>query len=124
MRFLLDANLPLSSADVFRSHGHEASHVREIGMSHCTDADIAAHAQQTQSALVTRDLDFADVRAYPPASYHGLIVVRLYDEASAVEINALLERFLRNEQWIDALPARLAIVEDNRVRFRPPLTIP
>lgn len=122
MRFLLDANLPLSSVEVFRIPGHEASHVRELGMGHLPDSEIAAYALKTKSVLATRDLDFADIRAYPPDQYDGLLVIRLHDEATATEINAVLERFLRMEEWIDSLPGRLAIVEESRVRFRPAIT--
>jgi predicted nuclease of predicted toxin-antitoxin system len=122
MRFLLDANLPLSSVEVFRSRGHEAAHVRELCMGHLPDSDIAAYAQKTKSALATRDLDFADIRAYPPGQYDGLLVIRLYDEATATEINAVLEKFLRMAEWSDSLPGRLAIVEESRVRFRPAIT--
>jgi hypothetical protein len=71
--------------------------------------------------LVTRDLDFADIRAYPPEQHSGLLVIRLYDDATAIEINRLLEKFLKVEEWAAALPQRLAIVEEARVRFRPAL---
>jgi hypothetical protein len=30
------------------------------------DSDIAARAQATGAVLLTRDLDFADIRQYPP----------------------------------------------------------
>ena len=46
MRFLVDANLPLSSAQVFLRHGHEALHVRELGLGDAADSTIAALAQR------------------------------------------------------------------------------
>ena len=114
--------MPRSSASSILNFGHEASDVRDIGMGSARDADIARYARERQLALVTRDFDFADIRNYPPAEYHGLVVLELSDEAMATEIIALLESFLRHGQWISVLPGRLAVVGSHRVRFRPPLT--
>lgn len=120
MRFLIDANMPRSAAAV-RRWGHEASDVRDIGFGDAPDSDIARHASEHGLALVTRDFDFADIRNYPPADYHGLVVLELPDDAVATEIVALLESFLRREEWLAGLLGRLAVVNSRRVRFRPPL---
>jgi hypothetical protein len=39
------------------------------------------HVQAEGRGIVTLDLDFADVRRYPPRSYAGLMVFRLRDES-------------------------------------------
>jgi hypothetical protein len=49
------------------------------------------------------------------------VVLRLADDATAVEIVAVIERFFKEHQFLDALKGRLVIVESDRVRFRPPL---
>ena len=67
-------------------------------------------------------MDFADVRRYPPDQYAGIVVLRLPDTAVALEIVRVLERFLMEPEFLDPLPGRLAIVEVDRVRFRPPLS--
>jgi predicted nuclease of predicted toxin-antitoxin system len=85
------------------------------------DAQIAAHALSTDAAIVSRDLDFADIRQYPPEKYSGLIVLRLPDDTVAMEIATVLERFLSEPRFIEQLRGRLAIVEKDRVRFRPSL---
>jgi hypothetical protein len=69
MRFLIDANMPRSTAESLRRCDHEAVDVRDIGMGGAADSDIAPYAEQNRLALVTRDLDFADIRNYPPAQY-------------------------------------------------------
>jgi hypothetical protein len=71
MRFLIDANLPRSIIELIVRLGHEAEFARDIGLGAAPDRAIAAHAQATQAALLTRDLDFADVRNYPPEQYSG-----------------------------------------------------
>jgi hypothetical protein len=78
-------------------------------------------ARATRAALVTRDLDFADVRQYPPEHYEGIVVLRLSDDAVASEIAAAVRRFVSADDFLRELRGRLAIVEHDRVRFRPPL---
>jgi predicted nuclease of predicted toxin-antitoxin system len=119
MKFLLDANMPRSSAGVLRSLGHEADDVRDILASGADDATVAAHAKTHKLALVTRDFDFSDIRNYPPTDYSGIVVLELPDDAIAAQINQTLEKFVANADWLSQLPGRLAIVESWRVRFRP-----
>ena len=119
MRFLVDASLPRSAAPMFRQLGHDGVDVRDVGLRSATDEVIAAHAQHNQQALVTRDFDFADILNYPPAHYAGIVVLEFPNDATGPQIVALLEKFVRREDWLAHLPGRLAIVELWRVRFRP-----
>lgn len=121
MRFLIDANLPRSLAEFVSKLGHDVQFARDVGLGTAPDREIAAHAQQTGAAIVTRDLDFADVRQYPPERYSGIVTLRLPDDATAPDIVGVVERFLREQRFLSQLPGRLAIVEKDRVRFRPPL---
>jgi len=95
---------------------------RDIGMASATDEQIAKHALQCGAALLTRDLDFAGIRRYPPDQYSGIVDLRLPDTAVAEEIAAAVNRFLSEPGFIASLSGRLAVVEGDRVRFRPPLT--
>ena len=63
MRFLVDANLPRSAVAALTRDGHTAEHVRDVGLGNAPDHLIAAHARNVGACLITRDLDFADVRA-------------------------------------------------------------
>jgi predicted nuclease of predicted toxin-antitoxin system len=122
MRFLIDANMPRSAAELLERYDHEAVDVRDIGMGGAADAAIAVYAQQNRLALVTRDFDFADIRNYPPSQYPGLLVLALPEDAVATFVVRVLESFLANKELIEALPGRLAIVEPARVRLRPPVS--
>ena len=123
MRFLLDANLPRAVISVVQSLGHQVEFARDIGLASATDEHIAKHALQHGAAIITRDLDFADIRRYPPDRYSGIVVLRLPDTAVSEEIAAVVNRFLSDAGYIASLPRRLAVVEEDRVRFRPPLTL-
>jgi predicted nuclease of predicted toxin-antitoxin system len=121
MRFLLDANMPHSAMGVLMSAGHSANHVRDLGMGTATDNAIDQYAQASGAILVTRDLDFADTRAYPPESSAGRVVLRVPDNRTANDISDLLARFLAVAELISQIPGHLVVLEEDRVRFRPAL---
>jgi len=121
MRFLIDANLPRAVIAALEKAGHQVEFARDVGLGAAPDEQIAARARESSAALITRDMDFADVRRYPPDQYFGIVVMRLPDTAVALEIVHVLERFLLDPGFLESLSGRLAIVEVDRVRFRPPL---
>jgi predicted nuclease of predicted toxin-antitoxin system len=121
MRFLIDANLPRSLIAALQRFKHQVEFARDIGLASAPDEDIGMRARQSRAALLTRDLDFADIRRYPPEQYFGIVVMRLPEDTIAEEIVRVLERFLNEPGFPEHLAGRLAIVETDRVRFRPPL---
>jgi predicted nuclease of predicted toxin-antitoxin system len=120
MLCFVDANLPRSVAALLVKLGHQVEFARDVGLGAAPDQDIAVHVKRTGAALITRDLDFADVRRYPPEEFGGIIVLRVPDSAVAHEIVQVLERFMRESTLVGQVKGRLAIVEYDRVRFRPP----
>ena len=118
MRVLVDEDLPRSTAELLRRHGHEAIDVRDIGLRGARDMEIEAYAQGEGLCLVTGDLGFSNIRDYPPEKYAGLVVVRLPRTATASFILTLLEGFLQRESLVGRMPRNLAIVEPGRVRIR------
>jgi predicted nuclease of predicted toxin-antitoxin system len=112
MRFLIDEDLPRSMGDLLRRYEHEAVDVRDIGLRGAKDA------QSEGLCLVTGDLDFSDMRNYPPREYAGLVVLRLPRTATASFILNLLESFLQQADLVAQTPGKLAIVEAGRVRIR------
>lgn len=121
MRFLLDANMPCSTLAVFAEHGYTAKHVRDTGMGDAPDKEIAAQARADAAVFVTRDLDFADVRSYPPEATPGILVLRVADDWIAGRITTLVGQFLTMEGLVARIPDHLVILDQNHVRFRPAL---
>lgn len=119
MKFLLDANMPRSSLAVLRDARHHADHVRDLGLGDATDVAIDAHAQLSAAIIVTRDLDFSDVRKFAPESRPGLLVLRAHDACTARDIADMLARFLELTELVEQIPGHLVILESDRVRFRP-----
>jgi hypothetical protein len=119
VRFLIDADLPRSTKPLLEKYGHEAIDVRDIGLRHAKDPVIARQSQDRQACLLTGDFGFADVRNYPPETYHGIVVFALPRDADAKFILGLIESFVQQTAILARLPGRLAIVEAGRIRLRP-----
>ena len=77
MKFKVDENLPADVAGILREGGHDASTAIEQGLGGARDSAIMDACRREGRALVTLDLGFADIRAYPPAAGPGCLVVRL-----------------------------------------------
>ncbi len=116
MKFKVDENLPVEAAELLRQAGHDAATVLEQHLSGEAEPEIASVCQRENRTLVTLDLDFADIRAYPPAQYPGLIVLRLkqQDRPHVLEILSRLIRIFPDEP----LERRLWIVEERQIRIR------
>ena len=116
MRFKFDENLPGELAALFAKVGHDAVTVLDEQIGGAKDADIAAVCLGEDRVLVTLDADFADIRAYPPQRYPGIVVFRLSRQSRGylLEIGASLLRELSSA----SLQGQLWIVEDARIRIR------
>lgn len=76
MRFKIDENLPIEVAGVLRDAGHDAMTIGDQRMSGEPDPRVAAVCRDEDRAILTLDLDFSDIRTYPPSDYPGIIVLR------------------------------------------------
>jgi predicted nuclease of predicted toxin-antitoxin system len=116
MRFKVDENLPIEVAEVLRQAGHDAATVLEQRYGGSADERLASLCQRENRALLTLDMDFADIRSYPPAEFPGLIVLRLRQQDKPYVLDVLV-RLIRT---LDQEPTErhLWIVEENQIRIR------
>jgi predicted nuclease of predicted toxin-antitoxin system len=116
MRAKLDENLPVEAAELLRTAGWECDSVYDEGLAGADDPEVAAACQAGARVLFTLDLDFADIRAYPPSEYVGIVVLRP-TEPSRRQVLQLVSRVLPvlSAEWAEH---RLWIVEPARVRVR------
>ncbi len=116
MRFKLDENLPLDALEIFRTSGFGAASVVDEGLQGTEDPRLQAACREEDRVLVTLDLDFGDIRAYPPADSPGVIVLRPPSQAKA-ELLRLLRATCRALQR-EGCEHQLWIVEAERIRIR------
>ncbi len=77
MKFKVDENLPIEAASIFREQEFEADTVSDEALSGADDESVANRVRTENRILITLDLDFSNIRAYPPEEYAGIIVLRL-----------------------------------------------
>ncbi len=116
LRFKIDENLPAESAALLVAAGHDALTVLDQQLGGRPDVELAVVCRREGRVLVTLDLDFCDIRAYPPAENPGIIVLRLERQDKQRVISALerLVPLLAHEP----LAGNLWIVEESNVRIR------
>ena len=116
MLFKTDENLPTEITDLLKTNGHDTLSVPDQQMAGQPDVRVAQVCQNEQRALVTLDLDFSDIRAYPPEDYPGIIVLRPAVQ-SITSLTRLMNRVIPLLDQ-EVLPGCLWIVDDTRVRIR------
>jgi predicted nuclease of predicted toxin-antitoxin system len=116
LKIKIDENLPAECATVFREAGFEAETVADEGLRGVDDSLIADRSRTEGRVLVTLDLDFGNVVAYPPAEHAGIVVLRLKAQDRRT-ILAVMQRIVL--ALVNREPAgELWIVEFDRIRFR------
>jgi len=115
LKLKIDENLPAECATLLRNGGFEADTVVDEGFSGADDSAIAARLRAEDRVLVTLDLDFGNIRSYPPAEHSGIIVLRLRKQ-DKYTVLALMQRLVL--ALTNRTPAgELWIVEPDRIRF-------
>ena len=115
LQFLLDADMPRSSAKVIRTIGFEVEDVRDIGMRAAKDVEIIEYALKNKMIIVTKDTDFGEVLRYP--DHPGAIIFRLPYSFTSKELNERLVNFFKSVKEDEILDA-ITIVELSRYRKR------
>lgn len=116
MRFLADMGVDIRVVEWLRGEGHDAVHLRELGMHRAEDDAIRAKALAEDRIVVTFDLDF------------GTLATLAQDQAARVVLfrvsNARLSRVIERLGVVlsaaeDALArSAVVLVEDTRLRIR------
>jgi predicted nuclease of predicted toxin-antitoxin system len=116
VKFKIDENLPKEAAEILRDGGFVAHTVADENLSGAEDEIVASTSWSEKRILVTLDLDFANIRAYPPGEHSGIIVLRVKRQDKLAVLayvrrlaTALSRRNPTGELWI---------VDGNRIRFR------
>jgi predicted nuclease of predicted toxin-antitoxin system len=116
MKSKVDENMPVEAADDLRQAGYDCVTVADQNLAGQPDVRVAGVCQAEGRSVLTLDLDFADIRVYPPRNYAGIIVFR-----PSVQTVTNIRRLVR--QVIALLPTEplaghLWIVDEGQIRIR------
>jgi predicted nuclease of predicted toxin-antitoxin system len=116
VRVKLDENVSVRAKALFVAAGHDAESVIDEGMPGVRDEELLAVCAREERVLVTFDVGFGDVRAHPPGTHAGVVLLRLRDQQPAATFEVL--RSLLAAHDLVAFAGSLAVVTDENVRIR------
>ncbi len=120
MKLKLDESLSRYLKPALISAGHDVATTADEGLLSQPDPTVAQAAATEDRMLLSLDLEFADLRKYPPGSHPGVILFRPAT-FSALAVNRFVEEFVRDADLTEFARC-VVIVEPHRVRVRrPPL---
>ena len=118
MRIKLDESIPGAIAGVVRARGHDVDTVIEESLGGRDDPTVLAAATNDGRLLITLDRGFGDVRAYPPGTHPGIVVLRP-DDQRVPTVTDTIESLLDHHD-IAALAGCITVVQRNLLRVRRP----
>lgn len=116
LRFKLDENLPGRVAVALCSLGHDVETAYSEGLAGARDPILLAACTAEDRVLVTLDLDFSDIRVYPPGSHRGIWVLRPAEQTFAAVLNLALAGIRLSSA--ERTSGQLWVVDERRVRIR------
>lgn len=119
LRLLADHCVPTSVILALRNAGHEVIPLRDILPTDSPDPAVISKAAELDCVLLSLNGDFADVVAYPPGKFNGIITIQLRNHPEIIpELMAGLIRRLDAHGEMSDYKGKLLIVEAGRIRIR------
>ena len=117
MRFLVDNALSPRLAKGLRDAGHDAVHVRDLGLAGATDDELFRLAASEKRVLLSEDTDFGTILALRSERRPSVLLFRRMSDRSA---RALLAILLANLDVVSAAldAGAVVVIEPERVRVR------
>jgi predicted nuclease of predicted toxin-antitoxin system len=114
----LDENMPASTNQILTEIGHDVETVIGEGLAGYDDPTVFAAASSEERLLVTLDRGFGDVRADPPGSHGGIVVLRPESQAVPSVLSTLSS--LTKHHNLEEFRGCIVIIRGHLVRVRRP----
>ena len=118
MKLKLDENLSRHLKPVLMELQHDVATAAEQDLLSLPDTEVARAAFNEGRMLLTLDIEFADLRKYPPGSHPGIILFRPHS-LSPLSVNKFIADFVKSAD-INRLAGCIAVVDRVHVRVRSP----
>ena len=117
IKFVIDEDMPRSTAKVLKEKGYEVLDVRDCGLKGKSDDEVFKFAQNQKAVILTGDLGFGNILHFPVGSHSGIVVAHYDNEISTSELNnQIMNAFdtLTEEDF----KGNLIILEPGKIRIR------
>src|SRR4051794_28304484 len=102
MKLLVDNPLSHRVAEALRVDGHDAVHVREIGLATATDLSLFQLATNEDRHIVTGDTDFSALAVQSGQALPSIILLRLDPSTVSNDIEAIRQVISNWETELEA----------------------
>lgn len=118
MKLKLDENLPSSAVLLLADEGHNVDTVADEGLTGTDDRAVLTAATADDRLLITLDRGLGGVRAYPPGTHGGVLVLRL-DRQAPRSVRETLHEITRSVD-LPLLSGAVAVWRNGSLRVRLP----
>ena len=118
MKIKLDENIPGGAADVLHARQRDFDTVVDEALGGQSDPTVPEAAGIEGRIMITLDRGFGDVRAYPPGTHPGIIVLRPDDQRPSTVISTI--ESLLDHHDLESLVGCITVVQRNVLRMRRP----
>jgi predicted nuclease of predicted toxin-antitoxin system len=116
MRFLVDQPVSWRVAQGLCEAGHDAVHVRDLGLGQSSDEDILQRARDESRVIITQDVDFGALLAAAAARDPSVVLLRMSDGRPATQLETLLTQVSALSKELEA--GSIVVIGADNVRIR------
>lgn len=116
LKVKLDENIPSRVEPALRGLGIDAETAGSEGLAGSSDPGLLAACVSEDRILVTLDLDFSDIREYPPGTHRGVWVLRPAQQTFAAVLNLVLNGVRLSS--VERTAGQLWVIDEKTVRIR------
>jgi predicted nuclease of predicted toxin-antitoxin system len=117
VKFLIDNNLSPLLTDALKTAGHDAVHVRDLGMQAAPDEAVLERARTEERVLISADTDFGGLLSRSNASNPSVVLIRRLVGRRAAEQSAII---LANLDQVaeDLAAGAVVVIHEDLLRVR------
>ena len=119
LKFFADQCVPNAVIDALNDVDYEVFRVKDYIPIESPDSAVISKAQELDAILISLNGDFADIVAYPPAKYKGIIALQVRNHPEILpQMMAKLKYYLSTQPDMTYYVGKLLLVEVHRIRIR------
>lgn len=103
-------------AEGLRAKGHDAVHIRDLGMAAAPDPEVFELATRQERIIISADTDFGTLVAFALSAKPSFILFRQTDKRPASQLRFLLAHLSSLQESLEA--GCIVVFEDHRIRVR------